>query len=167
MKTPLTVLVVEDSDLDREIIRFWLNRDSLHRWNLLEAHNVADALNFCQAARFDAILLDFELPDRTGLEFLAALHARHGRIPWPVVMLTGCGSETTAVEAFKRGVGDYLVKGNVSAQSLSRALANALEKQEYVRRCEEEIAVLRRQVEELRASSEEFPLLSHLTFHQA
>jgi len=54
------------------------------------------------------ILLDYNMPSMTGLEFLEQSRGLRGDTP--VVMLTGNGSENVASRAFKLGVTDYLVK---------------------------------------------------------
>jgi two-component system cell cycle sensor histidine kinase/response regulator CckA len=57
---------------------------------------------------FDIILLDYRLPDGTGLELLEQL-SRHGR-QIPVVMVTGQGNERIAAQAIQHGAADYLLK---------------------------------------------------------
>ena len=47
----------------------------------------------------DCLLLDYQLPDGTGLEFLADLQADDQQLKFPVIMLTGQGSESIAVKA--------------------------------------------------------------------
>ena len=71
------------------------------------------------------MLLDFSLPDMTGLEFLEDASAG-GDAPCAVVLVTGHGNEAVAVEAMKRGAQDYLVKDQVNASSLWRAITGAV-----------------------------------------
>ncbi len=70
----------------------------------------AEALAACSDA--DIILLDYQLPDGTGIDLLPRLVARPD--PPSVVMVTGEGSETLAAAALRAGAEDYLVKdGNL------------------------------------------------------
>jgi two-component system NtrC family sensor kinase len=70
-------------------------------------------------------VLDFSLPDMTGIEFLQAVQAAHGSLAIPVVMLTGQGSEQLAVQVLQQGAQDYLVKGQLTADTLQHAITTA------------------------------------------
>jgi PAS domain S-box-containing protein len=79
------------------------------------------------AEPFDCVLLDYQLPDTDGLECLRTLSAMHPDQRIPIVMLTGQGNETIAVEAMKHGAHDYLVKDDIKPTALQRAILNAIE----------------------------------------
>ncbi|MCB2114917.1 MAG: response regulator transcription factor [Rhodobacteraceae bacterium] len=72
------------------------------------AEDVAAAEDFVAVQRYDAIVLDINLPDRSGTEFLQALRARGDRTP--VLMLTALFSVDDRVSALDLGADDYLVK---------------------------------------------------------
>jgi two-component system NtrC family sensor kinase len=61
----------------------------------------------------------------TGIEFLHTMHAAHGALAIPVVMLTGQGSEQLAVQVLQQGAQDYLVKGQLTADTLQHAITTA------------------------------------------
>nr|MBA3967105.1 PAS domain S-box protein [Nitrospirales bacterium] len=63
-------------------------------------------------SQFDIIISDFKLPGMDGLTLLRTL--RQMQCSSPFILLTGNGSEQTAIEAFKAGVTDYLVKASQS-----------------------------------------------------
>jgi signal transduction histidine kinase len=88
------------------------------------AHGAA-GLAMMRANKFDCVLLDFNLPDMTGLEFLAGA-AVDGALPCAIVLVTGQGNEAIAVEAMKCGVQDYMVKDQVNANNLWRAMTTAV-----------------------------------------
>src|SRR5271156_2255277 len=77
-----------------------------------------------------------------GFEFLTAA-AVDGEQPCAVVLVTGQGNEAVAVEAMKRGVQDYLVKGQVNAGSLLHALTRAVSKQQLQHRLAGSLSDLR------------------------
>jgi len=71
-------------------------------------------------------LLDYHLPGADGLQVLEQIRELpEGRRP-AVIMLTGSGNETVAVEAMKRGARDYLPKNGLDLAPLLRALRSAL-----------------------------------------
>ena len=114
-----TVLIVEDSPEDREMYRRYLMRDQDYDYTIVEASLGEEGLNLWQQHQPDAVLLDYRLPDLDGLEFLAALQTQQSL---PIVMMTGVGSETIAVQAIKAGAQDYLVKGQITPEGLKLAL---------------------------------------------
>ncbi len=124
-----TLLLVEDFAPDRELYRRFLMSDSECVYSVLEAESVMAGLALCQESEIDAILLDYSLPDGTGIEFLQALHTQSNGGSPPVVMVTGAGDERVAVQAIKLGAEDYLVKQDLTPELLQvtmrRAIKNA------------------------------------------
>ena len=139
------LLVVDDDEADRQLYQRLLAR---HALATCEIHHTADGtagLAALRAQRFDCVLLDFSLPDMTGLDFLAnavadaageaiAIGENDGELPCTVVLVTGHGNEAIAVEAMKRGVRDYLVKDQIDAGRLWHAIAGAVSQTEMRRR---------------------------------
>jgi PAS domain S-box-containing protein len=59
--------------------------------------------------RFECVVSDYDMPDRTGLDLLETVRAEHPELPF--VLFTGKGNEEVASEAISAGVTDYLRKG--------------------------------------------------------
>jgi signal transduction histidine kinase len=149
MDTPLRrVLIVDDSLEDREVYRRFLTSDRGHRYDLIETHSGAEGIALCRTHRPDCVLLDYRLPDLDGLTFLTELQCEVDGVGVPVIVLTGQGSESVAVEAMKNGAQDYLLKGTMTAASLLRAVENAIQKVTLLRS-------MRRQTRELSDANEE------------
>ena len=125
-QTPLTILLVDDSTADRALYRHFLS--STATYTFLEAVTGEEGLHLCQTTQPDCLLLDFYLPDMDGFEFLDTLQVETAALPYPVVMLTGQGSEQLAVQSMHRGVQDYVVKDDLSAGTLRRVIANVVDK---------------------------------------
>ncbi|BAZ40985.1 two-component hybrid sensor and regulator [Calothrix sp. NIES-4101] len=127
MTQQLTVLIIDDSLEDREVYRRYLRQDVNYEYAILEAETGAGALQLLHYCQPDGILLDFLLPDIDGLEFMAELKQLVGGNLPAVIMLTGQGDESIAVEAMKNGVQDYLVKGKITPEILLSSLHSAVE----------------------------------------
>lgn len=122
------VLLVDDNPGDRTLYQHLLADDPGCEYEFFEAATAVEGLQPLQSRVLDCVLLDLYLPDMSGLEFLEAFSQRRIRAKPPVIMLTGQGSESFAVDAMKAGAAEYLAKGAVSSESLARAIGNALEK---------------------------------------
>lgn len=72
----------------------------------------------------DVLLLDFQLPGMNALELIKELRQARG-IELPIVVITGQGDESVAVQALKLGASDYLVKVDESLQRLPFSLESA------------------------------------------
>lgn len=122
------ILIVDDNPEDRQTYRRFLSHDEEFSYDIQESSSVHRALEYCRERAFDCILVDYNMPDENGLEFLEGLKAIGGSQRPPLIMLTGTGNEEVAVEAMKRGALDYLVKNNTTAISLRHAVNTAIYK---------------------------------------
>jgi PAS domain S-box-containing protein len=107
----ISALLIEDDTHERLAIRRALRTD-VH--NLFECENAEEAIRRLEhsTTEFDVIISDFKLPGMDGLALLRTL--RRMKCSTPFILLTGYGSEQTAIEAFKAGVDDYVVKASQS-----------------------------------------------------
>lgn len=137
------ILIIDDSAEDRLAYQRYLSKDLESSYEFVEAELGADGLALAQQRLPDCILLDYQLPDTDGLEFVADYKRCLGDSHPPVVMLTGQGDESIAVQAIKLGAQDYLVKGKTTAQSLQIVVRNAIEKSRLHRQLERSVAQLR------------------------
>lgn len=121
-----TILIVDDSAVDRDVYRRYLDKEFIANYKIIEAESGEEGLEQLEINQPDLILLDYLLPDLDGLEFIEELKQQSSSIP-PIIMLTGQGNELVAVEAMKSGVKDYLVKGNLTAETLTMTIKNVLQ----------------------------------------
>jgi YesN/AraC family two-component response regulator len=96
---------VEDNASVREVLELFFQNAS---YDVQHAPTGAEALVALESGGFAAVVLDYRLPDCTGLDVLAAIKSRWPSLP--VVMITGCGSEHVCASALKLGVRDYFSK---------------------------------------------------------
>ncbi|WP_363351517.1 response regulator [Methylocystis echinoides] len=141
------ILIVDDSPEDRAIYRRFIQTGVGSRYEVEEAECGEEGLRLCRAVAPDCVLLDYNLPDLDGLEFLQAVG---GDAEFPIVFLTGQGSESVAVRAMKEGAYDYLIKNTVTVESLRYALRGAIEGSQLRREIERQRTALAAQAEALR-----------------
>jgi DNA-binding NtrC family response regulator len=121
----LHLLLVDDEDLVRDSLReFFEKRGHAVR----EAESVSAARLAARAARTDAAVVDYQLPDGDGLEVLSALRAADASLP--VVMLTAHGSIDLAVQAIKEGADQFLTKP-VDLPTLAVVLERLIEQRRH------------------------------------
>jgi signal transduction histidine kinase len=140
-QTNRTVLVVEGSAADRELVRGLLQQQP-RKYTVLQAAMGAEGLARCQDTRLDCVLLDFSLPDMDGVRFLDALAARTGQVPLPVAMITDRDDDATASEVLARGAQDFLLKTALTSHALGRAVENTIEKFRILRELDEQRAAI-------------------------
>ncbi|MEB3884752.1 PAS domain S-box protein [Lyngbya sp. CCY1209] len=117
-----TVLIVEDSETDRATYIRHLRSSGDEDYEILEAETLEDALELWRVRPPEVVLLDVNLPDGDGLEFLEAIAPEFEDSQLPAIVLTGQGDERTAVRSMKLGASDYLTKGDITALSLCIAV---------------------------------------------
>lgn len=138
-----TILVIDDSEPIRAKLNHQLSSLGYH---VVLAENGRQGL---AAVRHDnpvLLLLDYQLPDTTGLDILRKLRAEDNNVP--VLLMTAEGSERIAVTAFKMGVRDYLIKP-FEASDVSNAIDRALRESRLQAEKELLLSQLREQVRQL------------------
>jgi diguanylate cyclase (GGDEF)-like protein/PAS domain S-box-containing protein len=125
-KSIKTVLLLEDNPGDARLLREMLNEQSSLQTQLTHLGCMSDAEKYLAEHAVDIILLDLGLPDAQGLEAVERAHAAAPHVP--LVVLTGLDDETVAAQALQEGAQDYLIKGQIEARGLLRALRYAGER---------------------------------------
>src|SRR5277367_630353 len=92
------LLVIDDEATDRQQFRRLLKQHSLGMCEIREAADGDAGLKALAERTPDCVLLDYRLPDMTGLEFLSYA-SEHGEPPFAVLLLTGHGDVGIAVAA--------------------------------------------------------------------
>ena len=100
-------LVVDDSRVIRKITRQIVERVG---YEVLEAENGEEALKRCEAQMPDLILLDWDMPVMSGIDFVAALRRMDGGFRPKVVFCTSKGNSMDIHKAFEAGADEYVTK---------------------------------------------------------
>ncbi|MBN2752431.1 MAG: EAL domain-containing protein [Rhodospirillaceae bacterium] len=119
----MRILVVDDDELDRmAILRTLRLGGGAHM--VTEAATADEALQCFAHGTFDAVLLDYRLPDMDGLEVLRRMNSRRlGSTA--ILMLTGMDDDDLATQCIEAGAQDFLLKQDLSPRHLMRAVTHA------------------------------------------
>ena len=115
-----TVLIVEDEPAIIELVTFSLRETG---WNVCSVQNVADAWDFITQRVPHLVLLDWMLPDQTGLRLLARIRADRNFQEIPVIMLTAKSMEEDKLAGLNTGADDYVTKPFSPRELLARSKA--------------------------------------------
>jgi DNA-binding NtrC family response regulator len=99
------ILIIDDNANNRETYADILTGDG---HTVITASSGEEGLAKLGAAAVDVVLCDLKLPNLDGLATMELAHERFGKVPW--ILITGHGSEDTAVAAIKQGAFNYLTK---------------------------------------------------------
>lgn len=123
----LRILFVEDNPSEVRLVREMLAEGSKQLvFKIEQVDTLAAGIEKTRREKFDAILLDLGLPDSRGLETFYSLHAVSPNVP--IIILTGLDDEETAIEAVRGGAQDYLIKGRLEGELLTRGILYSIER---------------------------------------
>lgn len=101
------ILVVEDESAQREILRYNLEAEG---FEVVMAENGDEALLLVEEEQPDLIVLDWMLPNVSGIEVCRRLKAEPATRPIPIIMLSARSEENDRVRGLETGADDYVVK---------------------------------------------------------
>ena len=105
MENKQTILLVDDSKLNRDILKEFLT----NTYNFLEAENGKEALEYVEDdLTIDLILLDINMPEMNGFEFLEHLKEKDLLSKTPIIMISAEGSNVYIEKCYKYGIVDYI-----------------------------------------------------------
>ncbi|MGD8265778.1 MAG: phosphate regulon transcriptional regulator PhoB [Chromatiales bacterium] len=102
-----SVLIIEDERAIREMIRFALQREG---HDVLEAEDASNAAEVLASERPDLMVVDWMLPDVSGIELIRRFRRDEVLRDVPVIMLTARGEESDKVKGLESGADDYMTK---------------------------------------------------------
>jgi DNA-binding response OmpR family regulator len=105
---PPTILVADDEPHILLLIVITLRKDG---YRILEANDGGEAFDLVQAERPDVLVLDAQMPHRSGFDVCADVRADVSLVPQPyVIMLTAAGQEADRRRAAEVGVDEFMAK---------------------------------------------------------
>jgi len=118
------VLIIEDDTTFAQIIEGFLSKNN---YQVTTVNNVAKALKLIAHEDFQLLLIDYRLPDGTGIDVLN--HRRETGLTVPAIIMTSFNDVRTAVKSIQLGAVDYITKP-INPDELLMVISNALQKKE-------------------------------------
>jgi DNA-binding response OmpR family regulator len=126
--TPKLVLIVDDVEDNRVLLDRALKSSG---YVTIQAQSGREALSLISRAVPDIVLLDWMMPEFSGLETLRAIRELHPKTRLPVIMCTAMGEEMSVVTAIGEGANDYMLKP-ISLAILRARMAAHLDQRDVV-----------------------------------
>jgi two-component system chemotaxis response regulator CheY len=104
-----TILVVDDSHIMRNIVKNTFNQLKIP-CDYLESGNGNEALKTLLSRPIDMVLLDWNMPGLSGIDFLRKVRAMEQYKTIPIVMITSEAAKLNMIEAIKAGATAYITK---------------------------------------------------------
>ncbi|HMA45187.1 MAG TPA: response regulator, partial [Gemmatimonadales bacterium] len=123
------ILLIEDNPRHAQLLREALGEvvpavSGLVPYDLTHVPGLAEGLERLSNQEFDVVLLDLSLPEAPGLDALVRIRERHEDVP--VIALTARGEDDLAIQSIQAGAQDFLQKGRITGELLTRAIRAAV-----------------------------------------
>ena len=124
-KSKSIILLVDNSESDRILYRRWLTYGKFGEktYQIIEFGTGEEALVWCRKQLPDIFLIDYLLPDMTGLDFLCQLKQEFDLEKIPAIILASQANTNTLIELIKNGAEDYLDKNQLTEDALMRSIS--------------------------------------------
>jgi CheY-like chemotaxis protein len=121
MSPPKRILIVEDDRVLRRACEVGLRKRG---FEVVTAEHGGQGLQLALGGTFDLVLLDMLMPVMNGLEMLRALRQQETGPPVPVLVLSNSSTLGGGSDTDRLGVSGYMVKANLSLESLAKIVSN-------------------------------------------
>ena len=121
MKENMEILVFEDDLSIVNMLKVFFER---HKYNVRSSTTVSGGLSLLADKQPDIIIMDWMLPDRSGIEAIRQIRREHRFNSIPIIMLTAKSSEDDTIMGLNNGADDYVAKPFSSKELLARVQAN-------------------------------------------
>jgi diguanylate cyclase (GGDEF)-like protein len=120
----MKILLVDDDQLDRALVIRALQKSDLSA-QISEAVTVDQGLEMYATNAYDIVLLDYQLPQRNGIEMIVELRNESKDNSIAIVMMSSSEDEDLSLACIRAGAQDFLLKSEISSARLKRVLLQA------------------------------------------
>jgi len=105
----ITIMIVDDSRIMRNTVKGVFS-GVVPACNFVEARDGVEAMALLKAQPIHLILLDWNMPNLSGIDFLKQVRAMEEYKELPIIMVTSEAAKFNVIEALKHGATDYITK---------------------------------------------------------
>jgi len=120
------ILIVEDNPADRELLVFTLQEHFKTEAKFREAYDLEGAHSYLQRGGVDAVVLDLQLPDSSGLDTFTRIHKAYPHLP--IIVVTHNIDLDLAIDIVEQGAEDVIVKDFTNTVVLFRRILFAIKR---------------------------------------
>lgn len=129
MEQKLKIMLIEDNPgdarlLQEELIESYGKENETTQIDLRWFNLLSTGLTFLSRDNFDAVLLDLNLPDGSGLDNIDKVKSVSSQMP--VIVLSGLHDQLVMTQAIRRGAQNYVVKGSINGGQLLNIILDAI-----------------------------------------
>ncbi len=119
-----TILIVDDHSLSRKLLTIQLTNFGFSADKILECHGSHEALEKLERNNFDIAIVDWDMPDMSGLELFE--HCKASQINTAFVMVSAEAQPERILHAISSGIASYITKP-VSQSDINEKMTKVLE----------------------------------------
>ncbi|MAR56195.1 MAG: hypothetical protein CMM93_03335 [Rickettsiales bacterium] len=133
--TPMTILHIEDDEMDAELMQAAMCSAIVPgSFAITQVNSLRSALKAMEETRYDAILLDMNLADISGIDNVRVVTQESPETP--VIILSGAEDDNLAEKSVRYGARHYLVKGKCDGTTIRDAILSTLKDPEAINRAQ-------------------------------
>lgn len=122
----IKILAIEDNALDSKLIKELLGNSQSELFDLTISESLDNGLTNIEKNKYDAVLLDLNLPDSTGFDTLLTIKQRYPLMP--IIVITGESEENIGQDAVHHGAQDFISKEKINRDTLIKSIRYAIER---------------------------------------
>lgn len=142
----MKVLIVDDDVVDQKLIKRELT-SAINALEVFAVTTVGEGLDILTAQHFDVVILDYKMPQMTGIEMLIELRSRPHLSKTAIVMVSSSEESSLALKCIEAGAHDFLAKNEVSASKLHKAILHARKRFELEQKMHESYITVKEMAE--------------------
>lgn len=143
------ILIVDDEPFFRKLLKDLL----YEKYDIVEAEDATDIVALAENEHPDIIILDVEMPWKSGIDACAELKASYSTRAIPVIMVTSRSDKEDVIAGFTAGADDYVTKPISQIEILARVEAHLRRSMEYYSNLEQKDLLLLIELSELISAS--------------